>query len=134
MIAKLSRLRKKRESSQAKRVFVFIAFLTVGLLAVLLLFYNINLYQRRGNLAEQTQQLKEKIGELAEESRELQEEAAVQETLAYQERILREQGLFQKPGEEVVTILPAEELLAGGEKKEWTWWNPFTWVEWVKDN
>ena len=52
------------------------------------------------------------------------------ESVEYQEKVLREQGLYQKPGEEVVTILPLEnsEEETNQETKR-VWWNPTTWFK-----
>ena len=50
----------------------------------------------------------------------------VSTTKEYQERVLREQGLYQKPGEEVVTVLPLDEP-EQKQQEEKVWWNPWTW-------
>jgi len=126
MVAKLSRFRKKRESSSAKKVFGWSFLVLIGLLGLFLIFYNLRLYQKRAELQERTRELQLQIAELSQREQQLQQQLEISTTEEYQERVLREQGLYQKPGEEVVTILPLEEP-EQKEQKEKAWWNPWTW-------
>ena len=126
MIARITRFRKKRESSHAKKVFGWSFLVLIGLLGLFLIFYNLRLYQKRTELQERARELQLQIKELSQREKLLQRQLEVSVTTEYQERVLREQGLYQKPGEEVVTILPAEEP-EQRQQKEKVWWNPFGW-------
>ena len=128
MVAKISRFRKKHESSTAKKVFGWSFLVLIGLLGLFLIFYNLRLYQKRVELRERTRELQLQIAELSQQDRLLQQQLKVRTTEEYQERVLREQGLYQKPGEEVVTIIPPEEP-EQKEQKERVWWQPWTWFK-----
>jgi len=128
MVAKLSRFRKKRESSTAKKVFGWSFLVLIGLLGLFLIFHNLRIYQKRAELQERTRELQLEIAELSQRGKLLQHQLEVSTTEEYQERVLREQGLYQKPGEEVVTVLPPEEP-EQKQQKEKVWWNPWTWFK-----
>jgi len=128
MVAKLSRFRKKRESSTAKKVFGWSFLVLIGLLGLFLIFYNLRIYQKRTELQAIARELQLNITELSQREQQLQRQLEISTTKEYQERVLREQGLYQKPGEEVVTILPLEEPEQKEQKKR-VWWNPFTWFK-----
>lgn len=126
MVAKLANIRKNRRAMRAKKIVAWLFVAGIALLGLFLIFYNLRLYQKRAELQERAQELQAEIAELSQRKEELQRQVEVSVTPEYQERVLREQGLYQKPGEQVVTILPAEEPEVE-EQKEKVWWNPFTW-------
>lgn len=126
MIPKVSRFRKRKESTLLKKL---LGWLFLGLICVaglFLIFYNVNLYQKRAELEERAKELKLEILELSQQELEFRNQLEVSVTPEYQERVLREQGLYQKEGEEVVTILPLKEPEIE-QKKERVWWDPRTW-------
>lgn len=128
MVAKISRFHKKKEASATKKVFgwAFLGF--IALLGLFLIFYNVRIYQKRAELEERASELRLEIAKLSQQEEELKQQLEISNTEEYQERVLREQGLYQKPGEEVVTIVPFEEP----EEKEQSmkeWWNPSTWFK-----
>jgi len=128
MVAKVSRFRKKHGSSITKKVFGGSFLVLIGLLGLFLIFYNVRIYQKRAELEERAKELQLKIVELSQQEKELQEQFEISNTKEYQERVLREQGLYQKPGEEVVTIVPLKEP-ERKEQKERVWWDPSTWFK-----
>ena len=128
MVAKVSRFRKKHGSSTIKKVFGWSFLVLIGLLGLFLIFYNVRIYQKRAELEERAKELQLKIVELSQQEKELQEQFEISNTKEYQERVLREQGLYQKPGEEVVTIVPLKEP-ERKEQKERVWWDPSTWFK-----
>ena len=128
MVAKFSRFRKRHESSRAKKVFGWSLLILIGLLGLFLIFYNLSLYQKRAELQERASELALEIAVLSQREEQLQQQLEISSTEEYQERVLREQGLYQKPGEEVVTIIPLKEP-EQKEQKEKVWWNPFTWFK-----
>jgi len=130
MVAKFSKFSKKRksfiENTIAVVVFSAVLFGIIGFFT----YQNIKIGQKRIDLENQLEGLQAKVAELSVQQEELQEGIANTQTEEYQEKLLREQGLYKKEGEEVVTILPAEETLGevgGAEGKNSVWWKPWTW-------
>lgn len=128
MVAKITRFRKKKESSFTKKLFLWSFFAVIGLLGLFLIFYNLRLYQKRAELQEKAKELTQEIMDLQLREQELRHELETSNTEGYQERVLREQGLYQKPGEEVITVLPPDEPETK-EQRERAWWNPWTWFK-----
>ena len=128
MVAKITRFRKKRESSPAKKLFGWSFLVLIGLLGLFLIFYNMRLYEKRTELQEKAKELQIEIAELNRQEQQLQRQLKVSATTEYKERVLREQGLYQKLGEQVVTVLPLEEPEVEEQEKK-AWWNPFTWFK-----
>ncbi|MCH7828914.1 hypothetical protein IH982_03600 [Patescibacteria group bacterium] len=128
MVAKLSRFRKKRESSTTKKVFGWSFLVLIGLLGLFLIFYNLRLYQKRAELQETAREFQLEIVELSQQEQQLQHQLEVSATTEYQERVLREQGLYQKPGEEMVTVLPLKEPETKQEETR-VWWDPWAWFK-----
>ena len=126
MVAKLSRFRKKQRSSTTKKVFGWFFLALIGLLGLFLVFHNIRIYQKRTELEGRAKELEFQIVELKQKEAQLEQQFIISNTREYQERVLREQGLYQKPGEEVVTIIPLKEP-EQKEQQERVWWNPWTW-------
>ena len=128
MIAR-PKFRKKKIGKLRDTVFLTM-LLVLGLgLGTFLVFHNIRIYQKRVELQKRTEVLKDQIASLEGRKGELESAIQVGTTQEYQEKVLREQGLYKKPGEEVVTILPPEQVQE--EQKQQAsrvWWNPFTWL------
>lgn len=92
------------------------------------MYENAKLLQKRSELLQKTRELKSEITRFTQEGVALQAAIAENQTLEYQEKILREQGLYQKPGEQVVTILPPQTQTQLEQKSEKRiWWDPRTW-------
>ena len=114
-----------------RRILVGIGFLVVfgggiGFLA----YQNIKIHQKRSELQTTLSILEEQVFELTERKVELEEKIDEVQSQEYQEKVLREQGLYKKPGEEVITILPPEEtqgVTSIEEEKKRIWWNPLSW-------
>jgi len=130
MVTKFSKFSKRKksiiENTVAAVVFGFIFFGIVGFF----LYQNITIGQKRADLENQLAALQTKAIELSAQQEELQEGVANTQTEEYQEKLLREQGLYKKEGEQVVTVLPPEESSnqsAEQNERERRWWNPFTW-------
>jgi len=100
----------------------------IALVGLFLIFYNLRIYQKRAELQARAQELQVEIRELSQREQELQHQLDISATSEYQERVLREQGLYQKPGEEVVTILGGEEPEQNVQQEK-VWWKPWTWFE-----
>jgi len=125
--AKLGK-RKKRlfESVVVTGVFIGVFVLIVGLF----IFQNVKIGQKRGDLEKRAQELQAQVQELSVQRQALEANVEKTQTQEYQEKVLREQGLYKKEGEQVVTVLPPEatvETEPVQEKKERVWWKPWTW-------
>jgi cell division protein FtsL len=123
------KIRKKKIGKLRDTVFLTM-LLALGLgLGFFLVFHNIRIYQKRVELQKRTENLKDQIASLENRKHEL--EFAIQEgtTQEYQEKVLREQGLYKKPGEEVVTIIPPEKVQEEQKQEQASrvWWKPWSW-------
>ena len=131
MVAKKLNFHKK-DKSVFQNIIVLIVFVAIfGGLLTFFIFQNVKIGQKRGDLEDKLGALQAQVGELAARKRELQENIEETQSLYYQERMLREQGLYKKPGEEVVTILVSEEeqkVEAETKEQKRVWWQPWTWV------
>jgi len=131
MVAKISKFSKQKrqvfEGVLAAAVFVIVFGGIVGFFV----FQNVNTYQRRAGLENRLQELQAQASDLVRQKEILEAAVADTQTEEYQERVLREQGLYKKEGEEVVTVLPPEdesEVVPRKENtKERVWWQPWTW-------
>ncbi|MDO8474046.1 MAG: hypothetical protein Q7S62_00610 [bacterium] len=125
------RFRKKKIGKLRDTVFLTM-LLVLGLgLGTFLVFHNIRIYQKRVELQERAENLKGQIASLEDRRNELESAIQVGTTQEYQEKVLREQGLYKKPGEEVVTILPPEQVQEEQKQQQRNrvWWNPFSWFK-----
>ena len=128
MISK-TRFRNKKMSRLRDTVFPGM-LLVLGLgLGLFLIFHNIRIYQKRVELQERAESLKAQIASLGERKSELESAIEMGATQEYQEKVLREQGLYKKTGEEVVTIIPPEQQREEQKQARGSrvWWNPFSW-------
>lgn len=123
------RFRKKKIGKLRDTVFLTM-LLALGLgLGFFLVFHNIRIYQKRVELQKRTEGLKSQIASLENRKSELESVIQVGTTQEYQEKVLREQGLYKKPGEEVVTIIPPEQVQEEqkAQQANRVWWNPWSW-------
>lgn len=126
----ITKKRKKRNSAfqniLVAAVFLFIFGGGIGFMS----YQNIKINQKRGELEEKLQSLQAQAGQLSMRKTELERQIGEIESEGYQEKLLREQGLYKKEGEEVVTILPPETVsgeFKETEEQEHAWWNPLGW-------
>lgn len=134
MVPKLSkfdkpRMRKNRLPDSVLVSGVFIVFLLS--MFAFFVYQNVNMDQKRSVLEGRLQDLRVQASELSTQRAILEANVADTQSEEYQEKILREQGLYQKEGEQVITILPpestAEDVSSSEDEKNRLWWNPFTW-------
>src|SRR3989344_1985226 len=129
-ISSNAKLRKRKSSALQNHIFLVVFFaIFLGVIGFLG-FQNLRMYQKRVELSNIAKDIKEQIVALEQRKQALQAGIVEVESVEYQEKVLREQGLYQKPGEEVVTILPLEnsEEETNQETKR-VWWNPTTWFK-----
>ena len=100
--------KRKREQVSGTLLggFFIVLFCTIVLF---LIGNNIVLNQKRSQLQEKANDLRTQLEELQTQKSSLQQGIGESQTLEYQEKILREQGLYKKPGEEAVVVLPSGE-------------------------
>ncbi|OHA75882.1 MAG: hypothetical protein A3J30_04090 [Candidatus Wildermuthbacteria bacterium RIFCSPLOWO2_02_FULL_47_9c] len=100
-------------------------------LGAFLVFYNIRIYQKRVELQKRAESLQSQIASLESRKNELGSAIQVGTTQEYQEKVLREQGLYKKQGEEVVTIIPPKQVQEEQKQQQANrvWWNPFSWFK-----
>src|SRR3989344_1720580 len=103
-------------------------FLVVGIGGVLL-FNNIQLYGKTQELRSRAEELRLQKANLEAQKTQLQTDITQSQTPEYQEKILREKGLYQKPGEQVITVVPQEQPQEGPKKSQRFWWDPRTWIQ-----
>lgn len=144
MIPKLSKFGKSRPAqagvrpSRARKNRVHESIIVSGVFVVFLLsifaffiYQNVNMDQKRSILEERLQDLRVQASELSAQKTILEANVAGIQSKEYQEKILREQGLYQKEGEQVITILPPEDAVkdvsSSEDEKNRLWWNPLTW-------
>ena len=130
-MAKITSFRKRRQrigTFLPPSIFLVVLFAVVGIL----LWYNWDMQQRRTALMERIEQLQREIDEASQKKAELETSFTESQSAEYQEKVLREQGLYKKPGEEVITILPPREQEGGAQsqEKKRVWWDPRTWFSW----
>ncbi len=115
-------------SSRSQNLFLagIFVFLVVGIGGVLL-FNNIQLYQKTQQLRTQTDALRSQKESLEALKAQLEKGIAQGQTPEYQEKILREKGLYQKPGEQVITVVPEQPKQETPAKPARVWWDPRTW-------
>jgi len=130
MVAKRSRFYKAKPSFihhiVLSLVFVAVVFGIFGFLV----YQNVRLQAKRLDLTERVEVFHAQVSGFEEENQRMETEIDEIQTEEYQEKVLREKGLYRRPGEEVVTILAPEEperKLPVEEPSARVWWNPFTW-------
>jgi len=101
----------------------FLFFSVLVFLTVFLAFSNIRMFQRRIDIKNQINDKKEEIAKFSQETKQMEypEEYSL-------ERMIRDQLLMRKEGEEVVFVsFPEEEKEEEYIEQEIIWWNPSTW-------
>ena len=128
MIAK-RRSKRKERLEKIQNIF-FASFFIAIILGIIgfFIYNNFSINSRRSDLEERKQELQAQLQELKLRQNDLTTKIEDNDSEEFKEKLLREQGLFQKPGEEVITILPLDvrEEVDKGEKER-VWWNPTTW-------
>lgn len=121
---------RKRKNTLQNTIFL-VVFLGVFLGAVGFLgFQNFRIYQKRAELSQRADELRAQVSALQERKYNLEIGIEEAQTEEYQEKVLREQGLYKKPGEEVITILPPEDSQSqNNQEQKRIWWNPTTWFK-----
>jgi len=123
-------IRKKKNSNKFP-LFVFLITLFIIFSIVVLAVANIRIYEKRASLQSYIYEKKTELDILKERINQGNIPDGAENDLII-EKIAREQLLLKRPGEEVVFIIPPESApeVVKENKKEFKWWNPFTWTIW----
>tara|TARA_Y100000310_G_scaffold306478_1_gene347651 strand:+ start:483 stop:869 length:387 start_codon:yes stop_codon:yes gene_type:complete len=128
MVAKEVTQRKKDNSTRDTIISIVVFLVLVIGPITFLVFNNVRMQQKRNELVEQERELRVQLEELEERKINLETSIDSINSIDSQEKILREQGLYKKPGEEVITIVPVEsEPIQVVPEQGRVWWNPLTW-------
>ncbi|MBU1015015.1 hypothetical protein KKI17_01055 [Patescibacteria group bacterium] len=124
MVAKREQASNGRGPSFSRIAMSILFLLMVGGIMTVLVVRNVRMAQKRAELGETIAALQEQATGLEERKGELEQGLVAQGTEEYQERVLRERGLYQKPGETAVTVVRAQEEGESEEKQERVWLAP----------
>ncbi len=111
---KVKRSYKKKKRNYTKNIVIFFLFSFILYMA----FTNITLLKRKNQLAYQYADLQEVVNITGKRNAELQEENAIIYDKDYQEKLLREKGMYKKEGEGVIVIKELEEQEKEEKEKE----------------
>ncbi len=130
MISKNPRFpKRKREEISGTVLGGFFVALFFGI-TIFFIANNIVIHQKRIQLEQKAKDLQAQLETLKAQKANLEQGIGEAQTPEYQEKILREQGLYKKPGEEVITVLPAKDAAdSKGSSQEKIWWDPRTWLQ-----
>ena len=132
MIAKKTRVRKGEGKLFQGVVIAAVFLLVFGVGVGFLIFQNIRIHTKHAALEHKLADLQSQAEELSSQKADIEQQLNNLGSEEYQEKVLREQGLYQKPGEDVITVLPVDEGGVEVEQEETvdtskTWWKPWTW-------
>lgn len=119
MVTKFKRFRKG-EFRQTIFFYIFLGILVLIIVGFLVT-SNLKINKKRNELLTQINYLEKEIQILEEKKAKYESGIFQAETKSFWEEKIREQG-YNKPGEEVVVVLPPEESQEGEAKKEKTFW------------
>jgi len=129
MIAKRRYRRKAKWEAVQNILFAALFIILIGGVVGFFIYNNLAINSRRAELEERRRRLETQVAELQVRQIDLEVKIQDNDSQVFQEKILREQGLFQRAGEEVITILLPEavEETESAKEKRRVWWNPLSW-------
>lgn len=114
--------RKKRNVNGTAISSTLIVLLLIGVL-VFLVFSNYKVNEKRSEMMERVESLKQEISELEKKNLEFKDKMFQASQESYWEEKIREQG-YKKEGEQQVVVLPIEEDL-NEKEEEMSFWDKF---------
>lgn len=108
-ILMITKLRKIEKRSLAQTFFLYLSVIFILAIVGFLLVANLNLYREGNGLKRKMVSLKAKVKELNRENQELKTRLSQVSQGEYTEKILREKGMYKKPGEGVVVVIRKKE-------------------------
>lgn len=131
MVAKISQSRKRKVAPWRRALLYGIVAVCFALGIGFLVLVNIRIYKKRAELAAQAKMLQEQKDKLLDRTRTLRQDMDESAREWYQEKVLRENGLYKKQGEEVVTVIPPAQNAAPAQQApvplRKNWWDPLSW-------
>lgn len=131
MVASFSK--KRKEDFFSKKLFLQLAGISLVAIVIVLIWSDINIYQKRKGLESQIELYQNQIESLKKANKDLEDKIVNSDNIDYLEKIAYEELGEQKPGEKgVIFIAPKEQLEKSEEPKRfWTGWISNTW-NWIK--
>ncbi len=130
----IAKFRKKKKRSSWKNIFFSMFFIVLFILVIGFLFItNWKINQRRVELTNRIETLKQEVAILEEKNQEIKERISQTESQEYLEKVARDQLSLKAPGEEVVVVKKeTEEEKEEVKEEEKTWWEKFKSI-WTRD-
>ncbi len=124
----IAKFRKKKKRSSWKSIFFSMFFVILFILVIGFLFItNWKIKQRRAELTNRIETLKQEVALLEQKNQEIKERISQSGGKEYLEEVARDQLSLKAPGEEVVVVKKeAEEEKEEVKEEEKTWW------DWIK--
>ncbi len=127
---RFSKETKKKKSAEFKLAFVLVLSASL-FLVIFLTVSNVRMFQRRADLNAQIREREEEISQLLEKIKDTKKEEDEDLSDYNLEKIIREQLLMKREGEEVVFITRSQAEISDDEtedeEEKFLWWNPLTW-------
>ena len=121
---------KKNKSKNKFPVFLFrLGAIAVLFLALLLVFADIKIYQKKRQFNSQIESLKGKVNELESKNKDLKQGISNADSEYYIEKVAREELDLQKPGERVVSFIGVEDQKQQNSNKKDSFLN--NWLGWL---
>jgi len=130
----IAKFRKKKKRSSWKNIFFSMFFIVLFILVIGFLFItNWKINQRRVELTNRIETLKQEVAILEEKNQEIKERISQTESQEYLEKVARDQLSLKAPGEEVVVVKKeTEEEKEEVKEEEKTWREKFKSI-WTRD-
>ena len=125
----IAKFRKKKKRSSWKSIFFSIFFVLLFIFVIGFLFItNWKIKQRRVELTNRIETLKQEVAILEEKNQEIKERISQSGKEEYLEEVARDQLGLKAPGEEVLVVKkePSFDEASEDEEEEKTWW------DWIK--
>lgn len=130
----IAKFRKKKKRSSWKSIFFSMFFVLLFILVIGFLFItNWKIKQRRVELTNRIETLKQEVAILEEKNQEIKERISQSGKEEYLEEVARDQLSLKAPGEEVLVVKKeGEEEKEEVKEEEKTWWEKFKSI-WTRD-
>jgi len=125
----IAKFRKKKKRSSWKSIFFSMFFILLFIFVIGFLFItNWKIKQRRAELTNRIETLKQEVAILEEKNQEIKERISQSGKEEYLEQVARDQLSLKAPGEEVVVVKKESSFAEASEDKE----EKKSWWDWIK--
>lgn len=128
---------KKKKGEAAGKIFLHLGGAALMLIAIALIVANIKMYEKRKEFLAQVAGLQHQIQQIKQKNSDLQTGISKSDDPAYIEKIAREELDLQKPGEQAVSFIMAQNAPPQSSGRQnsgtrgWLGWISNSWV-WIK--